>query len=54
MRRLFTDEGAQTSLEYIVVTIVVVLGLLYVGRMLINFLGQYLKRIYFTVTLPIP
>ena len=54
MRRLLTDESAQTSLEYVVVTVFTVIGLVFVGRILINFLGQYLRRIYFMVTLPIP
>lgn len=51
---LLSDESAQTSVEYLVVTVFFVLGLLYVGKVLIGALSQYLKRIYFMVTLPIP
>ena len=54
MRQLLNDEGAQTYLEYVVVTVVVVIGLVFLGRVLIKALGEYLRRIYFIVTLPIP
>jgi hypothetical protein len=48
------DESAVTYTEYLIATLAIVIGAMGASRMIVNALIQYLKRIYWTVTLPIP
>lgn len=54
IRRLLRDEAAVTYTEYLIVTLAIALGAIAASRMIVHALVQYLRRIYWIVTLPIP
>jgi len=54
LARMLFDETATTSVEYLIVTMLIVVGVIGASRLLIAALAQYLHRIYLIVTLPIP
>ena len=54
LRRLFLDEAAVTSLEYVLAVLAVALGAIAASRVVAGALVGYLHRIYVVVTLPIP
>jgi Flp pilus assembly pilin Flp len=54
LRRLFGDETAATTLEYVLAALAVALGAVAGSRAVAGSLANYLRRIYTVVTLPIP
>jgi hypothetical protein len=54
VRKLFHDETAQTTLEYVVAGIALALAAVAASRAIAGVLKDYLHRIYLVVTLPIP
>ncbi len=53
-RRLFRDESAVTTLEYVVAGVSIALAAVAASRAIAGVLVDYLHRIYLVVTLPIP
>jgi Flp pilus assembly pilin Flp len=52
--RLYRDETAVTTTEYVIVAVGVVLLTIAATRLLAGAMIGYLRRIYLVVTLPVP
>ncbi len=52
--KLFCDETAVTTLEYVVAAVALALAAVAASRIIAGVLKNYLHRIYLVVTLPIP
>jgi len=53
-RGCLAEQRGQVMLEYVITTLLAVLGLIGVGSLMHASLGRYLLQIYFITSLPVP